>query len=301
MTDQRPGVAPFTERTPRVVAARRLTTRSGRDEAGRFLVEGAQAVREALDWAALAPGRMPELFVTEAARARHPELVDRAELAGARISVVTERAAAACSETVTPQGVIAVCTQLTQPLEAALTGAARLVAVLVGVADPGNAGTVLRVADAAGADAVVFAGEAVDPHNGKCVRSSTGSIFHLPVVRGRDTPAVLRACRATGLWVLAADGRARTALDEAGDQLGAPAAWLFGSEAHGLPETTLGEADVTIKVPIYGAAESLNLGTAAAVCLYASAMAQRTRNRGLMVDPTSDHLGSTSVPHGTPE
>ena len=268
----RPGAEPFTERTPRVAAARRLTRRDGRAEAGRFLAEGAQAVREALAW-----GRVRELFVTATAAQRNPELVEAAGTAGIPVSEITEKAAAGISETVTPQGLVAVCDLVDRPLPEALEAGPKLVAVLVGVADPGNAGTVTRVADAAGAGAVLFAGDTVDPHNGKCVRASAGSLFHLPVARGRDVPAVLAACRAAGLRLVAADGYADTDLDAAIDAgaLAGPTAWLFGSEAHGLPEEIREAADCAVRVPLYGAAESLNLATAAAVCLYASARAQR--------------------------
>jgi TrmH family RNA methyltransferase len=152
-----------------------------------------------------------------------------------------------------------------------LAPAARLVVVLVDVSDPGNAGTVIRVADAAGADAVVLAGDSVDPHNGKCVRSAAGSLFHVPLARSRDTAAVLAACREAGLRTLAAHGHADRSLDELA--LGHPAAWLFGSEAHGLDAGVLAAADERVRIPIYGRAESLNLATAAAVCVYANAMA----------------------------
>ncbi|WP_210406959.1 TrmH family RNA methyltransferase [Prauserella flavalba] len=252
----------FTHRTPRVVAARRLTTRSGREEAGRFLAEGARAVREALRY-----GRVHELFVTEAAAARHPDLLDQAP----RVSPINQRAAELLSETVSPQGLVAVCDTVTVGLDTALAGSPRLVAVLVGIADPGNAGTVLRAADAAGADAVIFAGDAVDVHNGKCVRASTGSLFHLPVARDRDVAAVLAACARAGLRTVAAHGYADEDLRSA-PGLAEPTAWLFGNEAHGLPEDVLASADAVVKVPIYGRAESLNLATAAAVCLYASAL-----------------------------
>jgi len=264
---QRPGDVLCTHKTPRVVAARRLTARSGREESGRFLAEGAQAVREALRH-----GRVHELFVTEAAASRHQELVRAADEVSARISLIDGRAAEMLSETVTPQGIVAVCDTVTVSLGEALGGDPRLVAVLVDVADPGNAGTVLRVADAAGADAVLLAGDTVDVHNGKCVRASTGSLFHLPVARDRDIGAVLSACSAAGLRLLAADGGGDTGLESATD-LAEPAAWLLGNEAHGLPADVLRSADRTVRVPIYGRAESLNLATAAAVCLYASAMA----------------------------
>jgi TrmH family RNA methyltransferase len=249
-----------------VVAARKLHRRSERAASGRFLVEGARAVREAT--------HVRELFVTADAAARHPDLVAAAPL----VSVITERAAAALSETVTPQGIVAVCDTVDVALQTALAGGPRLVAVLVEVSDPGNAGTVIRTADAAGADAVLLAGNAVDPHNGKCVRACAGSLFHLPIATHRSVPETIAEARRAGLRILAATATGRRDLDEAtlaGALLGGPTAWLFGSEAHGFDEATLAMADETVRVPIYGRAESLNLATAAAVCLYASARAAR--------------------------
>jgi TrmH family RNA methyltransferase len=149
------------------------------------------------------------------------------------------------------------------------------------VRDPGNAGTVLRTADAAGCGGVVFSSASVDPYNGKCVRASAGSLFHLPVVVGTSPAEVTAALRAAGLRILAADGRGRRGLDDlaaAGD-LAAPTAWLFGNEAWGLPGDLLDLADEAVAVPIYGRAESLNLAAAAAVCLYASAHAQHGAGR----------------------
>lgn len=220
---------------------------------------------------------MHHLFVTSAASTRHADLVRAADAAGIPVSPVTEKAAAGLSETVTPQGIVAVCDLVDRPLSAALAGAPTLLALLVGIADPGNAGTVIRVADAAGADAVLLAGDTVDPHNGKCVRASAGSLFHLPIARSRDVAEVLAACRTAGLRLVAADGRAADDLDAAArrGELTRPTAWVFGSEAHGLPESVRGELDHALRVPIYGAAESLNLATAVAVCLYASATRQR--------------------------
>jgi len=193
------------------------------------------------------------------------------------VTRITERAAASLSETVTPQGLIAVCELLDVPVAEALVGEPRLVAVLVDPADPGNAGTVIRVADAVGADAVLLAGEAVDPHNGKCVRASVGSVFHLPLARQRDRAAALAACRAAGLRLCAATAAGEVDLhDPTADALLAePTAWLFGSEAHGLPADVTAAADVRVRVPIHGRAESLNLATAAAVCMYATARVQR--------------------------
>jgi RNA methyltransferase, TrmH family len=266
----------FTPRTPRIVAARRLLRRRDRDERRRFLAEGPQAVREAL----AAPGAVYELFGTPAGLARHHDLVAAARAAGTPVSAVSGEALAALAETVTPQGVVAVCAHLDVPLAAALAGTApeprpRLVIVLADVRDPGNAGAILRTADAAGAQAVVFAGEAVDPYNGKCVRASAGSLFHLTVARHRDAAGAVAAARSAGLTVLAATGYGDTDLHgfAAAGGLSAPTAWLFGSEAHGLPRELLDAADARVRVPLYGRAESLNLAAAAAVCLYASARA----------------------------
>ncbi len=223
---------------------------------------------EALAWAEHGRGRMHELFTVDAGN----DLAERARRAGVAVSHVTERAAAGLSETVTPQGIVAVCDLVTVPLTEALQQGGRLVAVCVGTADPGNAGTLIRVADAAGADAVIFAGEGVDPHNGKAVRASTGSLFHLPIARIPEPHDAITACRGAGLRLLAADGHARDDLNVV--DLGVPTAWLFGNEAHGLAAGVLDAADAAVRVPIYGAAESLNLATAAAVCLYSSARAQ---------------------------
>lgn len=260
----------FTERTPRVVAAVKLHRPAARRAVGRFLVEGVQAVTEALAY-----GVVHELFATAEATARHPGLVAGARRHGVGLSTVTSRAAAALSETVTPQGVVAVCALVEVDLPSALTGDPRLVAVLVDAGEPGNAGTVVRVADAAGADAVLFAGDSVDVHNGKCVRASTGSVFHLPVARHRDTTALMDRLHEAGLQVLATAVDGETDLDDADELLAAPTAWLFGNEAHGIDPALAATADHRVRVPIHGRAESLNVATAAAVCLYASARVQR--------------------------
>jgi len=263
----------FTPRTPRVVAARRLHRRREREATGRFLAEGPQAVGEALD----APGVVAELFGTPAALDRYAELTASAARTGVPISPLTDDALAALTETVAPQGLVAVCQRVDVPLRAALDRAPRLVTVLAEIRDPGNAGTVLRTADAAGAGAVVFAGDAVDPYNGKCVRASAGSLFHVDVVRVAEPAEVVSALRASGLAVLAASGHGETDLDELADRggLDRPTAWLFGSEAHGLPAALAEAADARVRVPLHGRAESLNLAAAAAVCLYASARALR--------------------------
>ncbi len=268
---------PVTERTARVAAARRLTRRVARARSGQFLAEGPQAVREAVGLAAGRPGVVREIFGTSAAIDRHDDIVRAARERGIRVTRATGRAVAGLSDTAHPQGLVALCAAVDVPLADALSGTPRLVVLLAEVRDPGNAGTVLRCADAAGADAVVFAGDAVDPYNGKCVRSCAGSLFHLPVVRDVPAPDAIGTARTHGLQVLAADASGGCDLDDLADagDLSAPTAWLFGNEAHGLPDELTAAADRTVRVPIHGRAESLNLAAAAAVCLYASARAHR--------------------------
>lgn len=260
-------------RSPRVKGARRLAKRAFRHRERRFLAEGPQAVREALNL----PGGLVELFTTAEAENRHPELVQAAEAAGVPVLRVSGEVMAELAQTVTPQGLLAVCGFIDVPLAGVLEAAPKLVTVLAHVRDPGNAGTVLRTADAAGSDSVVFTDASVDPYNGKCVRASAGSLFHLPVVTGPRIDALIPALRAKGMTVLAADGSGDRTLDDAIDSglLAGPAAWIFGNEAWGLPDEILRHVDEIVRVPIYGRAESLNLATAAAVCLYASARAQR--------------------------
>jgi RNA methyltransferase, TrmH family len=219
-----------------------------------------------------------ELFVTGAGWSRYAELATQAAGQGATVHTVSGEVMAELAQTITPQGVLAVCRFVDVPLEHLIAAAPRLVVLLANVRDPGNAGTVLRTADAAGADGVIFSDASVDPYNGKCVRASAGSLFHLPVVVGSPLRQVAAALGQAGVRVLAADGSAGLELDEleSNGRLRHPTAWLFGNEAWGLPGDLLALADEAVAVPIYGRAESLNLAAAAAVCLYASARAHRT-------------------------
>lgn len=218
-----------------------------------------------------------EVFVTGEARARHADIVDQAISLGLAVHQASGRVLAELSETVTPQGLVAVCELIDVPLEQAVQPGSKLAVVLAAARDPGNAGTVLRTADAAGADAVLFSDTSVDPYNGKCVRATAGSLFHLPVTVGVSIAGAVDALRGHGLQILAADGAARDDLDDLERQgvLSKPTAWIFGNEAWGLPAEVLELADLAVRVPIHGRAESLNLAAAAAVCLYASAAAQR--------------------------
>lgn len=268
----------LTTRSGRVKTARRLVRRPARAEHRLFLAEGPQAVREALT----VPGCVREVFAVPSATAGHPGLRAAAADAGVPWLEVDDAASASLTETVHPQGLVAVCRFLDMPAADVLASRPRLLAVCADVRDPGNAGTVIRCADAAGAGGVLLAGQSVDPYNGKAVRASAGSLFHLPVVVEPDTGGLLTAVRGAGLTVLAADGSGETDLDEAEEQglLDGPTAWLFGNEAWGLPDEVAALADHRVRIPIHGRAESLNLATAAAVCLYASARVQRRRAAG---------------------
>ena len=266
-------------RSPRLKAARRLTKRALRQRARAFLAEGPQAVSEAF----YSGAPVSELFATAEARARHQDLVAAIAKSGVPVHAVSGEVMAELAQTVTPQGLLAVCDFVDVPLDQALAGPSgppALVAVLASVRDPGNAGTVLRAADAAGAQAVLFSDASVDPYNGKAVRASAGSLFHVPLVAGVRLETAAGALRAAGLRLLAADARGGRTLDDLSPaELAAPTAWIFGNEAWGMPEPVLALADESVAVPIYGRAESLNLATAAAVCLYASARAQRARTK----------------------
>ena len=259
--------------SPRLKAARRLSKRAFRQRERAFLAEGPQAVAEAFHCGA----RVTDLFVTVPARTRHGDLVAAIATAGIPVHVVSGEVMDELAQTVTPQGLLAVCGFVDVPLAEVARAKPALVALLANVRDPGNAGTVLRTADAAGAHAVVFADASVDPYNGKCVRASAGSLFHLPVVAGTRLEEAVVTLREAGLRIVAADGRAGRPLDdpEVQARLAGPTAWMFGNEAWGLPPELVALADEPVAVPIYGRAESLNLAAAAAVCLYASARAQK--------------------------
>ncbi|MCF6736173.1 RNA methyltransferase [Blastococcus sp. KM273129] len=260
---------PLTERSARIVAARKLTRRAGRDAAGLFLAEGRQAVAEAL----ADPAGVREVFATTAAANAHADLLAAAEVP---VRLVTDKAAAGLSETVTPQGLVAVCTLRDVAVGALTAAPPRLAVALAELADPGNAGTVLRTADACGAGAVVFGAGSADPYGGKAVRSSAGSLFHLDVVRGAPLGTLLPELRAAGVTVLAADGGGEVELPAlvAGGRLAGPVLWLFGNEARGVPAELAELADARVRIPMRGRAESLNLAAAAAICLYTTQLAQ---------------------------
>lgn len=256
----------------RVKRAAALSRKKERVAQERFIVEGPQAVRELL---AHAPARADVVYTTTGTEAWQHEIDALASQGGVTLERVTDEVLAAMCDTVHPQGVIAVARTWDISLEDVFAGA-RLVAVMHEVRDPGNAGAVLRAADAAGADAVVFVGESIDPFHPKVVRSTTGSLFHLPVTVAASLADVLEAAVAAGITPLAADVRGDDLLEaRAGGLLAAPVAWIFGNEARGLTEQDRELIGRAVKLPIYGSAESLNLATAASVLLYQTAFAQR--------------------------
>lgn len=261
-------------RSPRVRAVAKLAKREARSQTGLFLLEGPQAVSEAL---AYRPELIVDLFATPTALERHPAIAAAAAETELEVEFVTEQVLEAMADTVTPQGVVAVCRQFPTSVKDILGAEPKLIAILEEVRDPGNAGTIIRAADAAGADAVIFTGRSVDLYNPKVVRATTGSLFHLPVAVDNELESVIERTKAVGVQVIAADikGADLLAARKAG-ALASPTAWLFGNEARGLSDEHYALADWVITVPIYGHAESMNLATAASVCLYESAFAQRS-------------------------
>ncbi|BCI53613.1 RNA methyltransferase [Mycolicibacterium litorale] len=248
-----------------MAAAVKLHRHVGRRRAARFLAEGPNLVE-----AALRRGVVCEVFATEVAAQRFAAL-----LTGTHVHLVTERAAKALSDTVTPVGLVAVCEMPEVSLDEVLGASPQLVAVAVETSEPGNAGTLIRLADAMGADAVILAGNSVDPYNGKCLRASAGSIFGIRVLEAPDTAGVVGALRTAGLTVLATTLDGELSLDDA--ELTGPTAWLFGPEAHGLAPEVAALAHARVTIPMGGSAESLNVAAAAAICLYQSARALRSR------------------------
>jgi TrmH family RNA methyltransferase len=254
----------------RVRSVRALSRRAVREREGLFLAEGPQAVREVVRHR---PEAIQDLYFDPSADTRHAELIAAAQAAGVSAREVSPEVLAAMCDTKVPQGIVAVCRPVDIDLDAVLAMRPRLLVILANVRDPGNAGTVIRSADAAGADAVLVSDSSVDIYNPKVVRSSVGSLFHLPIVTGVPVPLLLDRVRGAGVTLLAADGSGPRVLGDV--DLSGPHAWVMGNEAWGLESGVPEACDGVVRVPIYGKAESLNLAMAATVCLYASAAMQR--------------------------
>ncbi|OHU22983.1 RNA methyltransferase [Mycobacteroides chelonae] len=248
-----------------MIDAVKLHRPAARRRAGLFLAEGPNLVE-----AALRSGAVERVFATEAATERFAGL-----LVDAPVRLVTERAAKALSDTVTPVGLVAECRSIAAQWSQVAADSPRFVVVAVDVSEPGNAGTLIRVADAMGADAVVLAGNSVDPFNGKSLRASAGSVFNVPVVPAGDAAVVAENFTARGGAVLATTLDGELSLDDADPVLAGPCAWIFGNEAHGLDSATAALATHRINIPMRGGAESLNLASAASICLYATARMHR--------------------------
>jgi TrmH family RNA methyltransferase len=259
-------------RSPRVRAVAKLAKRPARLETGLFLLEGPQAVSEALTYR---PQLVVDLFATPTALERYGDIAQAAADADIEVEFVTEQVLESMADTVTPQGFVAVAHQVPTSVKDIFAGQPKLVVILEEVRDPGNLGTIIRAADAAGADAVVLSGRTVDLYNPKVVRSTTGSLFHLPVAVDAELSSVVERARGAGLQVLAADVKGDDLLVARSEGiLAQPTAWVFGNEARGLTDEQLLVVDRALTVPIYGHAESMNLATAASVCVFESAFAQ---------------------------
>ncbi len=265
---------PLTVGNARVKEARKLSRRSVRTERRLFLADGPKAVEGALATALVDGGSCAvEVFATVAATEEYAGLRSAAGDRAVPWTHVEDRALASLSDSVTPAGLVALCRFLDEPSD--LWSGVDLGAICADVRDPGNAGTVIRTADAAGAGAVVLAGHSVDAYNPKTVRASVGSLFHVPLSVAPDPLEAVRDAQIAGLTVLAAAGDGELDLFDADDVLRGRVAWLLGNEAWGLPPELAAAADHRVRIPIAGRAESLNLATAAAVCLYATARARR--------------------------
>jgi TrmH family RNA methyltransferase len=246
-----------------VSSALELLNKRDRELRSEFLVEGSHAVEEVIK-SHLAKA----IFVTQEFARANNVLLSKA--ASERISIFETEAVAIekLSETLSPQGIVAVADYVATNLEKQDLVEANFVVVLSNVRDPGNAGAIIRVADAAGADLVIFAGTCVDPHNGKVVRASAGSIFNVKVRQSDDVAETLTDLVSTNHSVFITDGKSETQWKDV--DLKKPLAWVLGNEAWGVSDL---DAPVgqRVSIPIYGRAESLNVATAAALCLYETA------------------------------
>ncbi len=269
----RPGADPVPDvpsrlsnaRSERVKAVAALGRRAVRQRQGRFVVEGPHAVRELLRYA---ERRVVDVYVTDAEAGT--DIGAAASQAGVSVYTCTAEVVAAMAHAQHPQGVLAVAKPVDVPLRESLGSIGDgFVVVLSNVRDPGNAGTVIRAADAFGASAVLVSDASVDLYNPKVIRSTVGSLFHLPISIGSPIEEIIAGCAGAGLRVLAADGAADTMLPDV--DLSTGHAWVLGNEAQGLPRRLREQCDEVVAVPLVGRAESLNLAMAATVCLHASA------------------------------
>ena len=239
-------------RNPRVQAARGLRRARERRARGLHLVEGPRAVREALE-----AGVVVEVFVAESAAIT---------LAEQPVEVVADHVLDHLADATTPQGIVAVARTVTARLDA--VGAGVLV-VLDRVADPGNAGTILRTADALGAAAVVLTTGSVDAFAPKTVRAAVGSTYHLPIVTDVTLAEVAVAARASGRLLVGLDAAGTEPLEVLSGRTGS-VCLVLGNEAHGLEPDSAALLDTTVAIALHPRAESLNVAAAAAIAIHAA-------------------------------
>ena len=255
-----PGGLAFT--SGRVKRLRLLVERpAARKREGAFVVEGPTLVGDALD----AGVELQCVFVGEGTR--RPPVADRAVAHGVPVFDLAPGVLERVAATVTPQPVLAVARTLDVGIEE-MEGAS-LVVVCVDIRDPGNLGTVLRSAEAAGVGGIICCGGSVDVYNPKCVRASAGSLFHTRIVAGGDPVKVLGTLGGWGLRRLGTRADAGEPYYLA--DLASPTALVLGNEAHGLPASTADALDGWVTIPMSGRAESLNVGMAAAVLCFEAA------------------------------
>ena len=252
---------------------RSLMQKQGRTRNGAFLVEGPQAVGEALRSKAEA---VNTVLMTELARGTHSDLLRLVRQTGTEFLEASDSDISRLSQAKSPQGVVAISRFIDVELESLPTDQNAQFIILNNVRDPGNLGNIIRTADAAGVAGVLLTRGSVDIYNPKVVRASTGSIFNIPLVIGVALEECIASLKRLGIRVVAADisGRSISGLEQR-TLFDNSMVWLFGNEAHGLSNDDLAVADEVVSVPIFGRAESLSLQTAAAICIYQSSFARQ--------------------------
>ncbi len=249
-------------RNERIKRYRRLHKKNIRYRESLFLAEGMQAVREAVE--ARVP---PECIICNQRGLQHLEaLSDLIRARSIPVFEASEEAMGALASTVTPQGVVAVCHMLHVPLEELLRSRPSTLLLADRVRDPGNLGNMIRIADAAGADAMVVCPESADPYNAKTVRSTAGSLFHLPLAVNEETPRAFARLREAGYALYAADACSGKVFWEV--EWPEKVALVMGNEAWGVAREEKMLADELVRIPMSGRAESLNVAAAAALLLY---------------------------------
>ena len=258
----------------RVKEIARLSQKDARYETGLFLLEGPQGLKELTHYPELAQ----EIFVTEVAAERYSEEIAALSGAGVSVEQVSSRVMEKIADTKTPQGIVSVVHHVDVEFSEVVQASPKLVVLLDRIQDPGNAGTIIRAADAAGADAVIFSVGSVDPYNSKVVRSTAGSLLNVPISLGVEMTTAIGELQEAGVQVFSTSSKGESLAELPGGTLQGPCAWIFGNEAGGVDPELASMADKTVSIPIYGSAESLNLATAASVCLYFTAFAQRANH-----------------------